>query len=101
MEVLIGHFDDRFQLFRRDFALVDKNREDRKCQIEEVQLLRGIVFPISYAPPVESLFRKARYRLRTHDTPIVRVGVKKCLRKRVFLVATASTDILHLMVIEL
>ena len=45
MEVLVGHFDDRFQLFRRDFALVDKNREDRKCQIEEVQLLRGIVFP--------------------------------------------------------
>ena len=44
MEVLIGHFDDRFQLFRRDLALVDKNREDRKCQIEEVQLLRGIVF---------------------------------------------------------
>ena len=44
MEVLVGHFDDRFQLFRRDLALVDKNREDRKCQIEEVQLLRGIVF---------------------------------------------------------
>ena len=57
--------------------------------------------PISYAPPVESLFGEARNRLRTHETPIVRVGVKKCLHKRVFLVATASTDILHLMVIEL
>ena len=45
MEVLVGHFDDRLQLFRWDLALVDKNREDRKCQIEEVQLLRGIVFP--------------------------------------------------------
>ena len=45
MEVLIGHFNDRFQLFRRDLAFVDKNREDRKCQIEEAQLLREIVFP--------------------------------------------------------
>ena len=43
MEVLVGHFDDRLQLFRRNFALVNENREDRQCQVEEVQLLRGIL----------------------------------------------------------